>query len=45
MKNFLFATLIMISVFSFAQTTDANGKKQGYWKQKDEKTNKLMYEG
>lgn len=36
-------------IFSFstnAQTqTDANGKKQGYWKKKDEKTNKLIYEG
>lgn len=28
-----------------AQTVDANGRKQGYWKKKDEKTNKLIYEG
>ena len=45
MKIFLFVTFILSNVFFFAQTTDANGKKQGYWKQKDEKTNKLMYEG
>ncbi len=30
---------------SFAQTVDASGKKQGYWKKKDDKTNKLIYEG
>lgn len=41
---------IILSVFVFhishGQTqTDANGKKQGYWKKKDEKTNKLIYEG
>lgn len=28
-----------------AQTTDASGKKQGYWKKKDERTGKLIYEG
>lgn len=28
-----------------AQTTDAQGRKQGYWKKTDEKTNKLVYEG
>lgn len=27
------------------QTVDASGKKQGYWKKKDDKTNKLVYEG
>ncbi len=37
---------LIFSIFSNAQTqTDANGKKQGYWKKKDEKTNKLIYEG
>lgn len=29
----------------FSQTTDAQGRKQGYWKKKDEKTDKLIYEG
>ena len=27
------------------QTVDEKGRKQGYWKKKDEKTNKLLYEG
>lgn len=27
------------------QTVDASGKKQGYWRKKDDKTNKLLYEG
>lgn len=34
-----------VSHLYYAQTTDAAGKKQGYWKKKDEKTNKLIYEG
>jgi antitoxin component YwqK of YwqJK toxin-antitoxin module len=29
----------------FSQTTDATGKKQGYWKKNDAVTNKLIYEG
>lgn len=38
--------LFLITCFNFqAQTTDASGRKQGYWKKKDEKTNKLVYEG
>ncbi len=37
---FAFACLI-----NNAQTTDASGKKQGYWKKVDEKTKKLLYEG
>ncbi|MDP3556097.1 MAG: hypothetical protein Q8T03_01910 [Bacteroidota bacterium] len=45
MKKLLFIAFILTSLFAVAQTTDANGKKQGYWKQKDEKTNKLVYEG
>ncbi len=45
MKKIVFILLILNGLFSVAQTTDVNGKKQGYWKQKDEKTNKLMYEG
>lgn len=43
-----FAGIILILLVfntSFAQTVDASGKKQGYWKKKDEKTNKLVYEG
>lgn len=28
-----------------AQTLDASGRKQGYWKKKDDKTDKLVYEG
>lgn len=34
-----------MALFVNAQTTDANGKKQGYWKKVDEKTQKLIYEG
>ena len=26
-----------------AQTTDTKGRKQGYWKKKDEKTNKIIF--
>lgn len=37
--------VVCLSVIAFAQTVDANGKKQGYWKKKDEKTNRLVYEG
>lgn len=41
--------VIFSVVFCFlvnAQTqTDANGKKQGYWRKKDDKSNKLIYEG
>lgn len=38
-------SLILSFLAYFAQTVDANGKKQGYWKKKDEKTNHLIYEG
>jgi antitoxin component YwqK of YwqJK toxin-antitoxin module len=45
MKN-LFVAFFLLSAFILnAQTTDASGKKQGYWKKKDEKTTKLVYEG
>lgn len=44
-KYILLITCLVISNYFIAQTTDANGKKQGYWKKKDEKTNKLIYEG
>lgn len=37
--------LFTISLIAVSQTTDANGKKQGYWKKKDENTGKLIYEG
>lgn len=36
---------IFASTLSFAQTTDANGKKQGYWKKKDQTGKFLLYEG
>ena len=42
MKNLFFIAFILTGLFSTAQTTDASGKKQGYWKQKDEKTNKWV---
>lgn len=39
--------LIVSFIFTsaFSQTTDAKGRKQGYWKKKDEKTQRLLYEG
>ena len=41
--------LIFILCFAFmadkSQTTDASGKKQGYWKKTDPKTKKIIYEG
>lgn len=36
---------ILLLGATYAQTVDASGKKQGYWKKKDDKTNKLVYEG
>ena len=45
MKKLFLVLFILNTFFFLAQTTDASGKKQGYWKQKDEKTNKLVYEG
>ena len=45
MRN-IFLALCLLSVCSgYTQTVDASGKKQGYWKKKDEKTGKLLYEG
>ena len=42
---YLIIFCIVITLFATAQTqTDANGKKQGYWKKKDDK-NKLIFEG
>ncbi|MDP1799929.1 MAG: hypothetical protein Q8L81_01160 [Bacteroidota bacterium] len=45
MRKLLFIGFIFNCIFFYGQTTDAAGKKQGYWKQKDEKTNKLVFEG
>lgn len=44
MKNFFLLLFLIQSFFNFSQTTDAKGRKQGYWKKTDEK-NKLLYEG
>jgi len=44
MRKLVAFLFILQSIFSYAQTTDARGKKQGYWKKTDEK-NKLIYEG
>lgn len=44
-KYILTFLLLSASIISLAQTVDANGKKQGYWKKKNEKTNRLVYEG
>ncbi len=45
MRN-IFLVFFLFFLWSFnAQTVDATGKKQGYWKKRDEKTNKLIYEG
>ncbi|MCC6180702.1 MAG: hypothetical protein IT237_02600 [Bacteroidia bacterium] len=42
---YIFCCLIF-SLTAFSQTvTDAQGLKQGYWKKKDEKSGKLIYEG
>jgi antitoxin component YwqK of YwqJK toxin-antitoxin module len=43
-------TLLLFCLFiacsgAAAQTVDASGRKQGYWKKKDDKTGKLIYEG
>lgn len=45
MKNYLLVFFVFSAVVLDAQTIDASGKKQGYWKKKDEKTGKLLYEG
>ncbi|MCD6020025.1 MAG: hypothetical protein K0S53_3146 [Bacteroidetes bacterium] len=45
-KHYLVIFSFFIYVLGFSQTqTDANGKKQGYWRKKDDKTFKLIYEG
>jgi antitoxin component YwqK of YwqJK toxin-antitoxin module len=47
MTKYIYLWLFLgIFCLAFSQNqTDANGKKQGYWKKKDEKSNKLIYEG
>ena len=45
MRYFLLMWLMGLVSGIGAQVTDASGKKQGYWKKKDEKTNHLIYEG
>lgn len=45
MKQLFLCLSLLAFLPCLAQTTDASGKKQGYWKKKDEKTNRLVYEG
>lgn len=45
MRFAVYICVCFYAVATMAQTVDANGKKQGYWKKRDEKTNHLIYEG
>jgi antitoxin component YwqK of YwqJK toxin-antitoxin module len=45
MRKFFAFTLVLFAAITFAQKTDAGGKKNGYIKKKDPATNKLVYEG
>ena len=45
MKKYLTILFLITSNLFICQTVDVNGKKQGYWKKKDEKTKHLIYEG
>jgi antitoxin component YwqK of YwqJK toxin-antitoxin module len=45
MRHFIFILFVFTSLCGSAQTVDAQGRKQGYWKKQDDKTNKLLYEG
>lgn len=45
MRKFLCILFLVSGCLAIAQTKDAEGRKQGYWKKKDERTNKLIYEG
>ena len=47
MKKHIIIFIALLSfTFSFSQTTtDANGKKQGYWKKVDPTSKKIIYEG
>ena len=44
MRKLIVFLFIIQYVVNYAQTTDSKGRKQGYWKKKDEK-DKLIYEG
>jgi antitoxin component YwqK of YwqJK toxin-antitoxin module len=44
MRNVILSLIILAGYSLSAQTIDASGKKQGYWKKKDDKGN-LVYEG
>ena len=45
LKQLFIIIFFLLSMISQAQTTDEQGRKQGYWKKKDTKTDKLLYEG
>jgi antitoxin component YwqK of YwqJK toxin-antitoxin module len=45
MPRLLFILTLLASLCINGQTTDDKGRKQGYWKKRDEKTQKLIYEG
>jgi len=46
MSKYIFGCLTLLFSFSLmSQTVDADGRKRGYWKKTDPKTNKLIYEG
>lgn len=45
MKKIIVLLFVVLVNSLYAQTVDASGKKQGYWKKKDDKTGKLIYEG
>ena len=38
MKKIICCLIIFQNIFCLSQTIDANGKKQGYWKKKDDKS-------
>jgi len=44
-RNYFAVFALLISMCSMAQTVDEKGRKQGYWRKKDEGTGKLIYEG
>ena len=45
MRKIILLIAFSLSVSLNAQIIDASGKKQGYWKKKDDKTGNLIYEG
>lgn len=44
MRKLALLLFLIQNIFFFAQTIDTKGRKQGYWKKKDDK-DKLIYEG